>query len=44
MTLPMRAKEYISHDPKDTTAGAIPNTETAWPDASLALPAYEVEH
>ena len=44
MTLPLRAKEYISHEPKDTTFGAIPYTKTAWPDASTALPAYNAEH
>ncbi len=43
MTLPMRAKEYISHDPRDTVFGALPYTKTAWPDASLALPAYKAE-
>jgi len=44
MTLPMRAKEYKSHDPKDATLGALPYTKTASPDASLVLPAYKVEH
>jgi ribonuclease HI len=44
MTLPLRAREYISHDPKDANFGAIPYTKTAWPDASLALPAYKAEH
>ncbi len=44
MTLHLRAKEYISHDPKDTTFGAIPYTKTAWPDASMALPAYQTDH
>jgi hypothetical protein len=44
MTLPLRAKEYISHDPRDATFGAIPYTKTAWPDASLALLAYKAEH
>jgi hypothetical protein len=44
MTLPLRANEYISHDPKDTTFGAIPYTKTAWPDASLALPSYKDEN
>jgi len=45
MTLPLRAKECISHDPKDATFGALPYTKTAWPDASLALPAYnKAEH
>ena len=42
-TLPLRAKEYISHDPKDANFGAIPYTKTVWPDASLALPSYKVE-
>ena len=44
MTLPLRAKEYISQDPKDATFGAIPYTKTAWHDASLALQAYKAEH
>ena len=44
MTLPLRAKEYISHVPKDVTFGALPHTKTAWPDASLALLAYKAEH
>ncbi len=44
MTLPLRAKEYISHDPKDATFGALPYTKTAWPDASLALTAYKTEY
>ena len=44
MTLPLRAKEYISHDPKDATFGALPYTKSAWPDASLALLAYKTEH
>ena len=44
MTLLLRAKEYISHDPKDATFGALPYTKTAWPDASLALPTYKAEH
>ena len=44
MTLPLRAKEYISHDPEDATFGALPYTKTAWPDASLALPAYKAEN
>ena len=41
---PLRTKEYTSHDRKDAIFGAIPYTKTAWPDASLALPAYKVEH
>jgi hypothetical protein len=44
MTLPLRANEYISHDPRDTTFGALPYFKTAWPDASLALPVYTTEH
>ena len=44
MTLPLRAREYISHDPKDATFGAIPYTKTDWPDASLALPSYKAEY
>ena len=43
MTLPLRAKEYISHDPKDAVFGALQCTKTAWPDASLALPAYKTK-
>jgi hypothetical protein len=41
MTLPLRATEYISHDPRDGDFGALPFTHTAWPDASLALPGYQ---
>ena len=44
MTLPLRATKYISHVPRDTVFGAFPYTKTAWPDASLALPAYKAEH
>ena len=44
MTLPLRAKGYVSHDPQDATFGALPYTKTSWPDASLALPAYKAEH
>ena len=44
MTLPLRAKEYMSYDPKDATFGALPCIKTAWPDASLVLPAYKAEH
>ncbi len=44
MTLPLRAKEYMSHDPRDATFGALPYTKTAWSDASLALPAYKAKH
>jgi hypothetical protein len=29
MTLPLRAKEYISHDPRDAVIGALPYTKTA---------------
>ncbi len=44
MTLPLRAKEYTSHDPRDATFGALPFTKTVWLDASQALPAYKAEH
>jgi hypothetical protein len=44
MTLPLRAKEYISHDPEDAIFGALPYTKTAWPDVSLALPTYKPEY
>jgi hypothetical protein len=44
MTLPLRAKEYIYHDPRDATFGALPYTKTTWPDTSLALPSYKAEH
>jgi hypothetical protein len=44
MTLPLRAKEYISHDPRDAIFGALPYTKTDWLDASLALPAYKAKH
>ena len=40
INLPLRAKTYISHDPKDTRFGAIPYTHTTWPGISLALPEY----
>ena len=43
MSLPPRAKEYISHDPKDATFWALIYTKTAWPDACLALPTYKVK-
>jgi hypothetical protein len=43
LTLPLRAKEYISHDPKDAVFGALPYTRIAWPDASLVLSAYKAE-
>ncbi len=38
ITLPLRAKYYISHDPHDITFGAISYTHTAWLDTSLAIP------
>jgi len=44
MTLPLRAKEYVSHDPRDIIFGALPYTKTACPDASLALSAYKAEN
>jgi len=40
ISLPLRAKTYISHDPKDACFGAILYTKTAWPGTSLALPDY----
>ena len=43
MTLPLQAKEYISHDPRDEVFGALPHTKIAWPDAFLALPTYKAE-
>ena len=43
MTLSLRAKNYISHNPRDAGFGALPYTKTAWSDASLALPAYKAE-
>ena len=43
MTLPLREKEYISHDPKEEIFGALPYTKTTWPYASLALPTYTAE-
>jgi hypothetical protein len=43
MTLSLRVKEYISHDPKDVIFGCLPYIKTAWPDASLALPTHKVE-
>jgi hypothetical protein len=44
MTLPLRAEEYISHDPKDAVFGALPYTKIArTDDASLALLAYKTE-
>ena len=44
MTLTLRAKEYISHYPRDAIVGDLPYTKTVWPDASLALPTYKAEH
>jgi len=44
MTLPLRAKEFIFHDLTGATFGALPYTKIAWLYASLALPAYKVEH
>jgi len=43
ITLPLGAKEYISHDSRDAVFGALPYTKTAEPDASLALPTYNAE-
>ncbi len=43
MTVPLRATEYISHDPRDAAFGALLFTTTAWPDVSLALPGYNPE-
>jgi len=43
ITLPLRAKEYISHDPRDAIFGALPYAKNAWPDASLALSEYKAE-
>ena len=43
MTLPLRAKEYISQNLRDAVFGALPYTRTAWLDASLALPDYNAE-
>ncbi len=40
INLPLRAKTYNSHDPKDICFGAKPYTHTAWPGTSLALPEY----
>ncbi len=41
--LPLRAKEYISHDPKDAAFGALPYTKSAWGGTSLALPEYKAD-
>jgi hypothetical protein len=41
--LPLRAKEYFSHDPKDAAFGALPYTKLAWSGTSLALPEYKAE-
>ncbi len=41
LILPLRAKEYIFPDPKDTIFGAPPYTNTAWADASIALLDYK---
>ena len=41
INLPLRSKMYISHDLKDACFGAIPYTNTSWPDTSLALPKYK---
>jgi ribonuclease HI len=40
INLPLRAKTYISHDPRDTRFSATPYTHTAWPGTSLAIPEY----
>ena len=40
INLPLRAKTYISHDPKDACFGAISYTKTVWPDPSLTLLEY----
>ena len=40
ITLPLRAKQYISHDPLDSQFGATFYTDTAWPDTYLAIPDY----
>jgi len=40
ITLPLRAKQYIPHDPLDSQYGATPYIDTAWPDTSLAIPDY----
>jgi hypothetical protein len=39
----MRAKKYVSHDPRDAVLGAIPYTKTGWLDDFLALPTYKAE-
>jgi hypothetical protein len=44
MTLPLRSKEYISHDPRDATFGALLYTKSAWSGASLTLPSYKTDH
>ena len=41
INLPLRAKTYISHDPRDTRFSATPYTHTAWPGTSLAIPEYK---
>jgi hypothetical protein len=41
--LPLLAKEYISHDPKDAAFGALPYTKSAWSGTSLALREYKAE-
>jgi hypothetical protein len=43
LTLPLRANEYISHDPRDVVFGVLPYTKIAWHDASLEFPAYKAE-
>ena len=40
VNLPLRAKEYISHDTLDSIFGAMPYTRSAWLDTSLALSDY----
>ena len=41
--LPLRAKEYLSHDPKDAAFGALPYTKSAWRGTTLALPEYKAD-
>ncbi len=43
LTLPVRAKECISHDSRDAVFGALPYTKTAQPDAFLAFSGYKAE-
>ncbi len=41
INVPLRAKTYTSHDPKDAAFSAMPHTPTAWSGISLTLPEHK---